>query len=76
MIAMTNSLSHIFHCQKTQNDTTHALHVIHPSELDRANDSLIDDIPTFGGKSELYFDWILKLENIAVVSKCNPNELA
>ena len=37
---------------------------------------MIDDIPTFDGKPELYFDWILKLENIAVVTKHNPKELA
>ena len=40
------------------------------------NDSLIDDIPIFGGKPELFFEWILKLENIAVVMKWNPTELA
>ena len=33
------------------------------------NDSLFDDIPTFDGKPEFYFDWILKLETIAVVTK-------
>ena len=40
-----------------------------------ANDSLIDDIPIFDRKPELHFDWILKVENIAVVTKCNPTEL-
>ena len=39
------------------------------------NDSLIDDIPTFEGKPELYYDWILKLENIAAVTKQNLKEL-
>ena len=37
---------------------------------------LLDDIPTTDGKPELYFDWILKLENIAVVGKQNSKELA
>ena len=46
------------------------------SRDDYANDSFIDDIPTFHGKPALYFDWILRLENIAVVTKCNPKQLA
>ena len=50
------------------------LHVIHQSQ--RANDSLIDNITTFDRKPELHFDWILKLENIAAVTKQNAKELA
>ena len=46
--------------------------------MHHANKSLIDNIhiPTFVGKLELCFDWILKLENIAVMTKYNPKELA
>ena len=29
----------------------------------------------FDGKPELYFDWILRLESIAAVTKQNPMEL-
>ena len=36
---------------------------------------LMDDIPTFHGKPELYCDWILKLENKATVTKCNSKQL-
>ena len=43
---------------------------------DHANDSLIDDVLTFDGKPELYFDWILMLENVVLVTKCNPKDLA
>ena len=35
---------------------------------------LIDNIPAFDGKPELYFDLIFKLENIAAVNKQNPKE--
>ena len=74
MIVINNSLIDLLHCQqKTQNET---LQVIHQSQRDHANDSLIDDISTFHGKPELYFHWILMLENIAAVTKCNPKELA
>ena len=45
-----------------QNDTTHALQVINQSQWDQLNNSLMDDIPAFKGKHELYFDQILKLE--------------
>ena len=40
------------------------------------HDSLIENIPTFDGKPELHFKWILKLENISTVTKQNPKELA
>ena len=57
MIAMNNLLINLLHCQqKMQNDNTHALQVIHLSQWDHANDSLIDNIYTFGDKPELYFD--------------------
>ena len=46
--------------------------VIHQFQEDHRNDSLIDNIPTVDGKPELYLDWILKLENIAAVTKWNP----
>ena len=73
---MNNSLIDLLqHQQRMQNDTTHALQIIHQSQWDHANDSLIDNIPIFDGKWELYFDWILKLENIVAVTKQNPREL-
>ena len=59
-----------------QNDTTYSLQVIHQSQWDHMNNFVIDDIPTFDWKLELYFDWILKLESIAPVTKWNPKELA
>ena len=37
---------------------------------------LIDDIPTFDVRSELCFDWNSKLENISLLNKCNPKDLA
>ena len=55
--------------QQTKHDTTHALPVIRQFQRDNAKDSLIDDISTFEGKAGLYFDWILKLENIAAETK-------
>ena len=55
---------------------THRLPTIHQSQGDHANGSLIDNIPTYNDKLELYFDCILKLENVAVVTKQNPKELA
>ena len=67
----------MLHCQqKTQNDSTHALQVIHQSQRDHKNDSLIDNITTLDGQPELYFDWIMKLGNIASVTILNPKELA
>ena len=70
MTAMNNSLTNLSqYQQRTQNDTTCALHVFHQSQQDHANDSLIDDISAFHGKPELHFDRILKLENTAAVTK-------
>ena len=40
------------------------------------NNSIIKNIPTFDGEPELLFDWILKLENTAAVTKWYPIELA
>ena len=58
---MNNSLIDLLYCQQqTQNDTTPALQVIYQPQRDHANDSLIDDIPDFDGKPELYFNRILK----------------
>ena len=37
---------------------------------------LIASVPTFNDKPKLYFSWILKLENIDVVTKHNAKELA
>ena len=63
MITINNSLIDLLQChQRVHNNTTSVLQVIHQSHQDHANDSLIDDIPTFDGKPELYFNWILKLE--------------
>ena len=70
MIAMHNSLTDLLHFQqRMQNDTAHALYVIHQLQQDHANQSLTNDTSTFDGKLELYLDWILKLENIAAVTK-------
>ena len=67
---MNNSKIDVLHSQQhTQENTMHALQVIHQSKKDHANDSLTDNIPTFHDKPDLYFDWILKLENIAPVTK-------
>ena len=42
---MNKSLINLLNCQqKMQNDTTHALHIIHQSQQHQANDSLTDDI--------------------------------
>ena len=71
---MNNSL--IFHQQRIQNDATYAFIIIYQSQRDHTNDSLIDDDPTFDGKLELYFDWILKIENKPEVTKYNQSELA
>ena len=62
MIEMKNSLINLLQClQRTQDDTTHVFQVIHQSQRHSAK-TLINDIPTFDGKPELYFEWILKLE--------------
>ena len=37
-------------------------------QLEHANDSLIEDIPTFDGIPSMYFECILKLENIGTVN--------
>ena len=77
MVTMNNSLVKLLHGQQqTQNDTTWPLQAVEQSKKDHANDSLIDDIPNFDGKPKLYFDWILKKENMAAVSKWDPKELA
>ena len=74
---MNNLLIGLLHChQRAQNDTSYLLQVIHQSQRDHADDSLINNIPIFDGKLELYFNWILKLENIATVTKGNSKELA
>ena len=74
---MNNLLIVLLHCQlRMQNDTMHALQVIHQSQKDHANDSLTDDIPIFDGKPEVYFNWILKLDNIDAVTKHKPKGLA
>ena len=44
------------------------LQIFHQSQRDHANNFLIDDIPIFNGKPELYFDSISKLENVATVT--------
>ena len=74
---MNSLLINLLHCkQKTENYTMHALQVIHQSQRDHVNDSLISDIPTFNGKPEPYFNWILRLEKIATVTEGSPKELA
>ena len=66
---MNNSLIDLLHCQEqTQSDIICGIQVIHQSQRDHTNDYIIDDITTFDGKPELYFDLILKLENIAAVT--------
>ena len=47
------------------------MQVIQQSQREHGNDSMIDDIPAFDGKPELYFNWILKIENIATETKQN-----
>ena len=77
MIAMINSLIDMLHCQwQTQNNTACALHVTHQSQKEHSNDYLIDNKLIFDGKPECYFDWILKLENAAVVTKWNAKEVS
>ena len=57
MIAMNNSLIDLLQCQqRMKNETNCTLQVIHQSQWEHTNDFLIDDIPTFDGKPELYFD--------------------
>ena len=52
---MYNSLINLFHCQqRTQDDTIHALQVVHQSQRVHANDSLIHYIPTSDGKPEFF----------------------
>ena len=54
----------------TANPEWHNLcfHAVQQSQRDPANGSLIDNILAFDGKPELYFDWILKLENITAIT--------
>ena len=52
------------------------LWLLYKSPIDNANDSLINDIPTFDVTPNNYFYCILKLENIAAVTKRNPKQLA
>ena len=74
---MNNLLIYLLHFyQKTQKYTTHTLLAIHQCQKDHAKDSLIDYTPMFDGELELYFDWIMRLENLAAVSKQNPKEWA
>ena len=40
---------------------THALQYLLQSQRDHPNESPIDDVSSFNGKPELYFDWMLKL---------------
>ena len=46
-----------------------ALQAIQKSQRDHANNSLIDDIPTFDSKPKLFSNWTLKCEKIAAVAK-------
>ena len=39
------------------------------SSIRNANDSLTDEIPTFDGIPDKSLEWILKLQNIEVVTK-------
>ena len=66
----------LLHCKQTQNNMTHTLKAMHQLQNDHANGSLIDNIPTFNGRPELYIDQIQNLENIAEVTKQNSKELA
>ena len=75
MITVNNSPMNLLECQQeTQIDITHALQAMQESKRDHANDTSIDDKPTSDDKPELDFNWILKLENIAEVTKQNPKE--
>ena len=48
MIAISNSLIELLHSQQQiQNDTTYTFTAIQQAHLELANDSLIDNIPTF-----------------------------
>ena len=63
-------------CRQIKDHTpTQSLQIMDIDFLGNINESLIDDIPKSDGKPVLYFDWILKLENIAAVTMCNPMEL-
>ena len=76
MIAINNSLTDLLQCQqRMQNDTIHALQAFHQPQEDHTDDSLIDDTSTLNEKPWLYFEWILKIESIAAVSKWNPKQL-
>ena len=69
MMIMNNSLKDVLLSQQQmQNDTAHTLTAIWQAQLGHANDSLIDGILTFDGTPNKYFEWILKLENIPVVT--------
>ena len=61
------NLQHSYY--ETQNYTTHNLAAIQPIQLENANDSLMDDISTFDRIPDQYFEWILRLENLAIVTK-------
>ena len=64
MIIMNNLLADLLHyLQQTQKDMTCSQQSTQQSQRDHANDTLIDNIPTFDGKLESYFDWIQIVEN-------------
>ena len=55
LIAMNNSLIYLLQCQqRMKNDTIHTLQVIHQSQGDPVNGSLIHDIPTFDGNPDIF----------------------
>ena len=59
-----------------QNDNTCTLSAMQQAQFEHANDSQIDDIPTFYGTPNKHFEWYIKWENIVNVTKCDPKELA
>ena len=62
MVAKTKSVTNLLHYQqKVQNDTIHALQVIHQSHRDHTNDYFTEDISTFYAKPDIYFNWILEV---------------
>ena len=70
MLARDNLLLDLLYCQQqAQNDMAYRVQVIHQSQRDHTNDSLIDDTPTCDGEPESYFNCILKLVTIAAVTK-------
>ena len=70
MITINNSLFYVLqHQQENQHDTTTTLWTIQQSQKDNAYDILTDEMPTFDGMPELYFNWILKLENLVTFTK-------